>query len=118
MQHGVTPAPWESATVHFVDQGTGEKLDVVATNDDANGHFSRPQRCRTPGTGAGRSRSRTSQSDHAPVTMTVRTASGQLPAFDQSSVLSAIDRAKTEVRTELGNRSVPRSTGSIRRPRR
>jgi hypothetical protein len=40
-------------------------------------------------------------SEHAPVTMSVRTASGQLPPFDPAVALSAIDRAKSEVRTEL-----------------
>jgi hypothetical protein len=37
-----------------------------------------------------------------PVALTVRAANGQLPAFDQASALAAIDRAKSEVRTELG----------------
>ena len=39
MQHGVTPAPWVTATVHFVDMSSGETIDVVAKNDNANGHF-------------------------------------------------------------------------------
>ena len=103
MQHGVTPAPWESATVHFVDQGSGEKIDVAATNDDANGHFSATATLPHAGYWSWQVTLANLQSDHAPVTIAVRTAKGQLPAIDQSSVLSAIDRAKTEVRTELGN---------------
>ena len=39
MQHGVTPAPWETATVHFTNASTGTAFDVVAKNDDPNGHF-------------------------------------------------------------------------------
>jgi len=39
MQHGVTPAPWETATVHFLNSSTGTTFDVVAKNDDPNGHF-------------------------------------------------------------------------------
>jgi hypothetical protein len=102
MQHGVTPAPWESATVHFVDQGTGEKVDVAATNDDANGHFSATATLPHAGYWSWRVTLANLQSDHTPVTIAVRTAKGQQPALDQSSVLSAIDRAKAEVRTELG----------------
>ena len=39
LQHGETPAPWETATVHFTNTSTGETLDVVATNDREDGHF-------------------------------------------------------------------------------
>src|SRR4029078_2354978 len=34
MQHGVPPAPWEKATVHFLNASTGEAFAVVARNDD------------------------------------------------------------------------------------
>jgi hypothetical protein len=103
MQHGVTPAPWETATVHFVDQGTGETIDVAATNDDANGHFSATATLPHAGYWSWQVTLANLQSDHTPVTIAVRTAKGQMPPIDQSSVLSAIDRAKTEMRTELGN---------------
>ena len=41
MQHGETPAPWESATVRFTNSSTGEKFDVVARNDRPDGFRTR-----------------------------------------------------------------------------
>lgn len=101
MQHGVTPAPWESATVRFVDTATGEKIDVAATNDDPNGHFVATTTLPHAGYWSWQVTLRNLQSDHAPVTLTVRTASGQPPAFDPSAAMTAIDRAKTDLRAEL-----------------
>lgn len=39
LQHGKTPAPWETPTVHLRNAATGATLDVVATNDRSDGHF-------------------------------------------------------------------------------
>ena len=101
MQHGVTPAPWETATVHFTDLGSGEKIDVVATNDNPNGHFSATATLPHAGFWTWQVTLKDLLSEHVPVTMSVRAASGALPPFDPAITLSAIDRAKSEVRTEL-----------------
>ena len=39
LQHGQTPAGWETATVHFTNASTGQTIDVKATNDRPDGHF-------------------------------------------------------------------------------
>ena len=39
LQHGQTPAGWETATVHFTNASTGQTIDVTATNDRPDGHF-------------------------------------------------------------------------------
>ena len=101
MQHGVTPAPWETATVHFVNTSTGEKIDVVAKNDDANGHFAATATLPRAGYWSWQVTLLDLESSHVPVTLAVRTANGQMPALDPASTLAAIDRAKAEVRTEL-----------------
>lgn len=101
MQHGVTPAPWETATVHFVDTGSGEKIDVVATNDNANGHFAATATLPHAGYWSWQVTLANLESDHVPVALTVRDANGQVPALDPASTLAAIDRAKAEVRTQL-----------------
>ena len=101
MQHGVTPAPWETATVHFTDLGSGEKIDIVATNDNPNGHFTATATLPHAGFWTWQVTLADLLSEHVPVTMSVRTASGALPPFDPAITLSAIDRAKSEVRTEL-----------------
>jgi hypothetical protein len=101
MQHGETPAPWETATVHFTELGSGETLDVVATNDSADGHFSATAALPRAGIWTWQVTLKDLASDHAPITLSVRTASGELAPFDPAIALSAIDRAKSDVRTEL-----------------
>jgi len=101
MQHGVTPAPWETATVHFVDMGSGDKIDVVARNDNENGHFAATATLPHAGYWSWQVTLQNLESDHVPVTLSVRTAEGQLPAFDSATALTAIDRAKSEIRNEV-----------------
>lgn len=101
MQHGVTPAPWETATVHFVDVGSGETIDVVAKNDNANGHFAATATLPHAGYWTWQVTLQNLESEHVPVSLAVRAADGRLPAFDPTAALSAIDRAKAEVRNEL-----------------
>lgn len=101
MQHGVTPAPWESATVHFVNSSTGTAFDVAAKNDDPNGHFVATATIPEAGFWSWQVTLANLASDHTPVRMTVLTASGATPAFDPSSLLAAIDRAKADAVTSV-----------------
>jgi hypothetical protein len=101
MQHGVTPAPWETATVHFVDVDTGDRIDVVATNDDPNGHFTATATLPHAGVWTWQVTLKDLASDQLPVTISVRTAGGKLPAIDPASMIAAIDRAKSDVRAQL-----------------
>ena len=101
MQHGVTPAPWETATVHFLDVSSGDKIDVVATNDDPNGHFSATATLPHAGYWSWQVTLQNLESSHVPVTIAVKAADGKLPSIDPASMLAAIDRAKSEVRNEL-----------------
>lgn len=101
MQHGVTPAPWVTATVHFVEMSSGEAIDVVAKNDNANGHFVASATIPRAGYWSWQVTLMDLESQHVPVTLAVRTAKGQMPALDATSTLTAIDRAKAEVRNEL-----------------
>ncbi len=104
MQHGVTPAPWEQATVHFTDTSTGSKIDVVATSDGADGHFRATATLPTAGYWSWQVTLRDLVSEQVPVSMTVRTASGAMPAFDPSTALAAINRAKSDVTSDLNER--------------
>ena len=101
MQHGVTPAPWETATVHFVDMSTGETIEVKAKNDDANGHFVASATLPRAGYWSWQVTLLDLVSEHVPVTLAVRAANGRLPALDSAATLNAIDRSNTEVRNEL-----------------
>lgn len=107
MQHGVTPAPWEQATVHFTDTSTGSRIDVVATSDGSDGHFRATATLPTAGYWSWQVTLRDLISEHVPVSITVRTASGAMPAFDPSTALAAIDRARSDVTNDLNARFLP-----------
>lgn len=107
LQHGETPAPWESATVHFSDAATGESFEVVATNDRADGHFVATATVPHAGYWSWQVTLRDLESQHVPVRMTVLTASGATPAFDPSTVLSAVDKAKIDVTNSITERFAP-----------
>lgn len=96
MQHGVTPAPWETATVHFANTSTGTAFDVVARNDDPNGHFVATATIPEAGFWSWRVTLANLESTHVPVRMTVLTKTGAAPAVDPSSLLAAVDRAKDD----------------------
>jgi hypothetical protein len=94
MQHGVTPAPWETATVHFLNSSTGTAFDVVAKNDDPNGHFVATATIPEAGFWSWQVTLANLESSHAPVRLTVLTESGATPPVDTAGLLAAIDRAK------------------------
>jgi hypothetical protein len=107
MQHGETPAPWESATVHFTNSSTGTSFDVAAKNDRADGHFIATATLPEAGYWSWRVTLANLESDHQPVHMTVLTKSGATPPIDPSTMLAAIDRAKAEAIAEVGARVDP-----------
>ncbi len=69
LQHGETPARWETATVHFTNTSTGETMDVVATNDRADGHFAATATLPEPGYWSWQVTLRDLESDHMPVSL-------------------------------------------------
>ncbi len=97
LQHGETPAPWETATVHFTNASTGRTIDVVATNDRADGHFKATATLPEAGYWSWHVTLQDLLSEHVPVTFAVYTASGQLPAYDASTTLTAIAHAKKDM---------------------
>ena len=104
LQHGVTPAAWETATVHFNDAATGDSFDVGARNDRPDGHFVTTATMPHAGYWSWQVTLKDLESQHVPVRMTVLTASGAVPPFDPSTVLSAVDRAKIDVTNTLSER--------------
>ena len=104
LQHGVTPAPWETATVHFNDAATGDSFDVGARNDRPDGHFVVAATMPHAGYWSWQVTLKDLESQQVPVRMTVLTASGALPPFDPPTILSAVDRAKIDVTNTLSER--------------
>lgn len=104
LQHGKTPAPWETATVHFDNATTGESFDVAATNDRPDGHFVATATIPHAGYWSWQVTLQGLQTQHVPIRLTVLSASGAMPSFDPSAILSAIDRAQIDVTNSLGER--------------
>jgi hypothetical protein len=102
LQHGVTPAPWETATVHFTNASTGETIDVAATNDRPDGHFVATATLPDAGFWSWQVTLQNLESQQLPIALTVRTAAGEVPAYDPSMTATAIARAKRDVSNDLG----------------
>lgn len=80
LQHGVTPAAWETATVHFTNALTGRAIDVLATNDRADGHFVATATLPEAGPWTWQVTLKDLQAEGAPVALTVTAAPGQAAA--------------------------------------
>ena len=101
LQHGQTAAPWETATVHFTNTSTGKTMDVVASNDRADGHFTATATLPEPGYWSWHVTLQDLASDHMPVTFAVYTADGKLPTYDPATTATAIAQAKKDVTAEI-----------------
>ncbi len=97
LQHGETPAPWETATVHFTNASTGETLDVAATNDRPDGHFVARADLPAAGYWIWQVTLRDLASDHLPVGLTVRLADGSMPRYDPADTFAASAGARHEI---------------------
>lgn len=88
LQHGVTPAGWETATVHFTNASTGKTMDVVAKNDRGDGHFVATVQLPEAGFWSWHVTLQDLASDHLPIALTVRTAAGEMPGYDPATTAS------------------------------
>lgn len=111
LQHGQTPAPWETPTVRFTNASTGKTIDVVATNDRDDGHFTATATLPEPGYWSWKVTLQDLVSDHMPVSFAVYTAGGNLPTYDPAPGGTAIAPAKKDVTAELH----PQLQGEIQR---
>lgn len=105
LQHGMTPAGWETATVHFTNASTGKSMDVVARNDRPDGHFIATVTLPEAGFWSWQVTLQDLGSQHLPVGLTVRTAAGEVPGYDPAmtvgnQVLPEITRLEAMIRAE------------------
>ena len=82
LQHGMTPAGWETPTVHFTNASTGKAIDVVAKNDRPDGHFIATVTLPEAGFWNWQVTLKDLESQHLPIALTVRTAAGEVPGYD------------------------------------
>jgi hypothetical protein len=82
LQHGQTPAGWETPTVHFTNISTGATIDAVATNDRADGHFVASVVLPDAGAWSWQVTLKDLISEHQPVALTVVSGTATVPAND------------------------------------
>ena len=101
LQHGVTPAGWvETPTFLGINGATGERVEVKAVAQGADGHFVATVTLPAAGIWTWQVVLTDLIVETAPQPMAVATPDGKLPAMDTGSMLSAIERVRTEIRTE------------------
>ncbi len=101
LQHGVTPAGWvETPTFLGINTTTGERVEVKAVAQGADGHFVATVTLPSGGFWTWQVVLTDLIVETAPQPMAVALADGTLPAMDTGSMLSAIERVRTEIRTE------------------
>lgn len=104
LQHGVTPAGWVNATFVMINGSTGERIEAKATGQGPDGHFV----ARLTPTSGGYWTWQVELSDliveTAPRPMIIAAADGTVPQMDVATILAAIERTRSEIRTEFENR--------------
>ena len=101
LQHGQTPAPWETPTVIARNAATGEVRTVVAESTGADGHFAASLTFPQPGLWSWTVELADLESDAATIPITVLTASGKAPPVDPATFVAMLDRTAADLRAEL-----------------
>ncbi|MFL5778077.1 MAG: hypothetical protein ACJ761_03945 [Chloroflexota bacterium] len=96
LQHGVTPAGWVKAMVVLGQPSTGRQVSVAATPRGADGHFVAPLTFPDAGTWTVAVRLDQLEVASTPIPVTVRTATGALPAAEAPTTGEAIEAADAE----------------------
>ena len=100
LQHGVTPAGWETPTFLGINGATGERVEAKAVAQGADGHFVATVTLPSAGFWTWQVVLTDLIVETQPQPIAVATADGTLPAMDTASMLSAIERVRAEIRAE------------------
>jgi hypothetical protein len=101
LQHGQTPAGWESPTLVVTDAATGERIEVKATGQGPDGHFVAALTLPRAGTWTWQVELRDLIVEATPQSLAVASADGTVPAMDAAGLVAAMERSRTELRAEL-----------------
>lgn len=101
MQHGETPAGWESPTVTFTEVATGKTFQVAASGSGPDGHFVASATMPNAGFWTWSVSLRDLATDPVSFSLAVHTTAGVAPVLDPTMALAAIDRARRDVTTDL-----------------
>ena len=101
LQHGVTPAGWvETPTFLGINGSTGERVEVKAVAQGADGHFVATVTLPKAGFWTWQVELTDLIVETTPKSMAVAAADGTLPAMDSAAMVSALERVRAEIRTE------------------
>lgn len=99
LQHGVTPAGWEQATFVAIAGATGERVQVKAVAQGGDGHFVATVTLPSAGFWTWQVELADLIVETTPQPMAVA-LNGVLPAMDTGAMLAALERVRSELRTE------------------
>jgi hypothetical protein len=100
LQHGVTPAGWvETPTFVGISGATGERVEAKAVAQGADGHFVATVTLPSAGYWTWQVQLTDLIVETAPQPMAVA-LNGVLPAMDTGAMLAALERVRSEIRTE------------------
>lgn len=111
LQHGVTPAGFVQATLVVEDISTGKTIRVAAVPQGAEGHFVAKVTFPDAGYWSWRVDLTDLIPESPPRIVTVLRSDGALPPFDPSTALTMVERAKSDLRSELDAVYSERVTG-------
>src|SRR5687767_7431580 len=101
LQHGQTPAGWESPTLVAIESASGARIEATATGQGADGHFVASITIPRAGYWTWHVELRDLVVDTTPQPMAVSSPDGTLPALDAAAMLAVIERSRSELRHEL-----------------
>jgi hypothetical protein len=100
LQHGVTPAGWVGATFVGINTTTGARVEAKATSQGPDGHFVATVTLPSAGSWMWQVELSELMVQTAPQPLVVATANGKLPSVNTAEMLAALERARTEIRTD------------------
>ena len=100
LQHGVTPASWVGATFVGINTTTGARVEAKATNQGPDGHFVATVTLPNAGSWTWQVELTDLMVETAPQPLVVATANGKLPTVNTAEMLAALERTRTEIRTD------------------
>lgn len=113
LQHGVTPAGWvETPTFLGINEATGERVEVEAVAQGADGHFVATVTLPSAGFWTWQIVLTDLIVESAPQPIAVA-LDGVLPAMDTGSMFAALERMRAEFRTEY-QAQLATETGALR----
>jgi hypothetical protein len=100
LQHGVTPAGWVGATFVGINATTGARVEAKAIGQGPDGHFVATVTLPTAGYWTWQVELTDLMVQTAPAQLVVATANGKQPMVDTAEMLAALERMRTDIRTD------------------